>query len=297
MVRFRVEFIGLALAFTIYFATLYFVFTNTVIEANYVSGPTTVTGNISQRPFPGREYISLEAARGKPLFKWSEYMAVLTNEDATPFFLFIPELNGTIWETPQGWPMKRYELGGLTDWEVYGAYTSQNRVIVEGNAFTVDRLGETLQCIYPTSIIVQERFRMPMFVEGWHIYEGKFTSGGPYGINVSNWIQAIVPPVDYQNSSIFYRVTLDKSDSIRFKANSPQPFNLKIYASVGGRASEYMSVLGPVLYEYNNVTSVAREFTATERGGYSFSFYVDKPIGDPFIVDFIIGRVENGGIP
>jgi hypothetical protein len=54
-----------------------------------------------------------------------------------------------------------------------------------------------------------------------------------------------------------------------------------------------MRVLGSVLFEFENVTSIYREFTADARGEYSFSFYVDYRIDDDFPVDFRIGRVVD----
>jgi hypothetical protein len=189
--------------------------------------------------------------------------------------------------------MKGYELGGLTDWEIIGAYTNHCKVTVRGNAFTVDRLDGTYQCIEPEFIEVYDHASLPLSVEGWHIYENRFTSMGLFSMPT----HVIVEPSDYMNSTIFYRVTLSGGDSISFTAGSSQPFSLRIYGSSGGYPSEFMKNLGVVLQEFDNVTSVKREFTPVERGEYSFSFYVQYKIRSQLLVNFQAGRIDKANTP
>jgi hypothetical protein len=149
------------------------------------------------------------------------------------------------------------------------------------------------QCIIPEFIEVYDRAHLPLSVEGWYTNENRFTSHGLFSMPTL----VIVEPSDYTNSTIFYRVTLSGGDSVSFAASSSQPFSLRIYGSSGGNPSEFIKNLGAVLQEFNNVTSIKREFTATERGEYSFSFYVRYQIRNQLLVNFQAGRIDKANTP
>lgn len=55
-------------------------------------------------------------------------------------------------------------------------------------------------------------------------------------------------------------------------------------------------MLGSVIYSFENVTSVSREFTAFEAGTYSYSFYTDYLVNGWFTVDFKAGRLGKPGV-
>ncbi|MCX6654076.1 MAG: hypothetical protein NTY03_03020 [Candidatus Bathyarchaeota archaeon] len=186
------------------------------------------------------------------------------------------------------------QLGGLTMQEITGAYTSICQVTVKGNAFILYRINGTYQCIDVESIEIHGREHAPLIVNMWHDNNKYgFYSSGQWS---SGWNDAeftYVEPSDYLNSTLFYRVTLSGGDAVRFAADSYQPFSVRIHVSVGSNSTEFMRVLGSVLFEFENVTSIYREFTADARGEYSFSFYVGYRIDDDFLVDFRIGRVDD----
>lgn len=299
------SYVGLASAFTIYFVLLGVLLSSPAehvepFTQTYVNGPTNVTGFIQPMLFPGRQFVSVEAAHGKPLFAEDYYMAVVCNltENAKPFFLFDPEQNGTIWETMMVWPRSGSHLGGLTGWDIYGVYTSMCTVTVKGDAFTVNRGNWTYQCIVPRVIEVHNRVHLPLFIVQWRIYDNGFHETGLYGSG-TNFAenQIFVDRSDYGNSTEFYRVTLVKGESLRFSAEQPKPFNLRVYSSVGRSPPEYLSVLGSTLYEFENVTTVNQEFTAAESGAYSFAFYTDYEVDGQFTVIFKAGRVEESSTP
>ena len=196
-----------------------------------------------------------------------------------------------------GRPASSSTYGGLSNWDVYGAYTSQLRVTVTGNAFTVDRLNGTFQCVKADQIVIHNRMYLPFFVEWWRIIGGTLIDHGIVGTSTNfDTNHFLVSSSEYLNSTSFYRVALGEGDSIRFTAESTQPFSLKVYASVGGKPSENDRVLGSVIYSFENVTSVSREFTAFEDGTYSYSFYTDYLLSGWFMVDFEAGRLSRPGV-
>ena len=295
--KMKSTYLAAAAAFTIYFVLLYFVLTSpdrpaTPFQQTYVNGPVNITGYLTQKPFPARQYVSEEAANGKPLYSLGEYMAVAGNETSTPFYLFNQKYKGTIWENYGLWPPSfELDLGGLSNWDVYGAYTSQLRVTIIGNAFTVDRLNGTFQCVEVDRIVIHNRLFLPFFVEWWRINGGTLINHGVVGTSTNfDTNHFLVSSSEYLNSTSYYRVALGEGDSVRFTAESDQPFSLKVYASVGGKPSENGRVLGSVIYSFENVTSVSREFTVFEAGTYSYSFYTDYRLSGWFMVDFEAGR-------
>lgn len=138
------------LAITIYGVFLTYYISNTPREtSSYVIGPVKVTGLIVEQQFPVRKYVSLEAAKGDPIFQKDSVLGIefFDCERPIPYALFNSALEGTIYESVYPYLNLSGIVGGLSRADVFNAYVSRSRVVVEGVAFVVNRNGVDCPCI------------------------------------------------------------------------------------------------------------------------------------------------------
>ena len=108
-----------------------------------------VTGLIVEQQFPVRKYVSLEAAKGDPIFQKDRVLGIelFDGERSIPYALFNSVLEGTIYESVYPYLNLSGIVGGLSREDVFNAYVSRSRVVVEGVAFVVNRNGVDCPCI------------------------------------------------------------------------------------------------------------------------------------------------------